>query len=371
MPLSSQILTEYNEQRLCGPRPLVCYAPFTALYLGMDGEVSPCCYNRYKKEYLLGKYPGNSLHDIWFGKQLQKIREHIQANDLNFGCDFCREDMESGNYRAVKSSLYDFTRLNEHKYPSRMDFELDNTCNLECIMCEPKYSSSIQKKQHKKNETAVPYGQDFLSQLAEFIPHLDYCCFLGGEPFLIDIYYDIWETLTARNPDCSIIVQTNGTVLNDRVRKLLDRGKFTLSVSLDALNKQTYEKIRTGARFETILKNLEYFKEYSKRKKTQLYITACLMQQNWQEFAGLVEYCNTGNILLSFHKVIALENCSLQDLDSATLKSISENYAKVELPELTKIQGLNKISGQNMINYVQEWHRQAQQISSDKTLKNI
>ena len=53
-----------------------------------------------------------------------------------------------------------------------------------------------------------PYDAAFVKQLEEFIPHLEEVKFYGGEPFLIEIYYEIWEKIMELNPKVRISVQT-------------------------------------------------------------------------------------------------------------------------------------------------------------------
>ena len=114
--------------------------------------------------------------------------------------------------------------------------------NLECIMCYGNFSSSIRKNREKLPSTPTVYDEKFLESLDPIIPDLKYVKFLGGEPFLINIYYEVWERIIECNPNCLIDVQTNGTILNDRVKDILERGNFRIGVSLDSLKKETYER---------------------------------------------------------------------------------------------------------------------------------
>jgi sulfatase maturation enzyme AslB (radical SAM superfamily) len=61
------------------------------------------------------------------------------------------------------------------------------------------------------------------------------------KPLPFDLYYDLWEMLIQENPRCKIVIQTNGTYLNERIRDVLSRGNFQIGVSLDSLEKQKFE----------------------------------------------------------------------------------------------------------------------------------
>jgi MoaA/NifB/PqqE/SkfB family radical SAM enzyme len=75
--------------------------------------------------------------------------------------------------------------------PKVMEFELSNECNLECVMCNGSFSSSIRKNREKLPPIISPYNDDFVNELDAFIPHLTDAKFLGGEPFMIEIYLKI------------------------------------------------------------------------------------------------------------------------------------------------------------------------------------
>src|SRR5205814_4784152 len=97
--------------------------------------------------------------------------------------------------------------------PRIMEFCLENTCNLACVMCNSLLSSSIRKNEHLP-PLKKQYDEHFADQLIPYIPYLKEAIFSGGEPFLIPLYYKIWEQMLDINPDITICVVTNGSTLN-------------------------------------------------------------------------------------------------------------------------------------------------------------
>jgi len=158
------------------------------------------------------------------------------------------------------SKLRAFFRKSEPEvYPIRLEFELSNKCNLECAMCSGVFSSSIRANREGKPPLPQMYDSNFVEQLKPFIPHLKQAKFLGGEPFLIDIYYDIWELFIKSNPSCEIIITTNGTVFTNKVQRVLENLNCQIIVSLDSVTKDTYEGIRVNAVMERTLDHLDKF----------------------------------------------------------------------------------------------------------------
>ena len=63
-------------------------------------------------------------------------------------------------------------------------------------MCGGKWSSAIRKNREGLPPLKNHYDKDFVKQIREFLPFLREARFIGGEPFLINLYYDIWEAIT-------------------------------------------------------------------------------------------------------------------------------------------------------------------------------
>lgn len=312
--LSTAQVNDFNKHRFVGPRKAVCYAPFNNIYFGSNGNAIACCYNR---DHLFGTYPKLNLTEIWGNDANLRLRKKMLENDLSSGCKLCYNQLVNGNYDALSPYYYDLIPV-QRNYPSSMEFELSNTCNLACIMCTDEFSSQHEESSSRR----MVYDIAFTEQLEEFIPHLKQTRFFGGEPFLIGLYYTIWEKIIALNPKCRITVQTNATVLNSKVKEILERGNFHIGISIDSLQKENYETIRRNAKFESVMDNIEYFVEYCKRKSSTLSISICPMTINWQEIPDIINFCNQRRAWIYFNTVIYPPELSIQQLGSSEIDNI-------------------------------------------------
>lgn len=317
--LTEKQVKAYNSQRYNKKvTKSICMAPFTNMYFSRHGEVFVCCHNR---NYSIGSYPIQSIQEIWNSEKAERIRTNLVNNNLSLGCQICQMDINKEFYSEVKANHFD--QLSFHsQYPSMMEFELDIICNLECTMCNGEFSSSIRKNREKIAPFVSKYDDQFLNQLEEFIPYLKEARFSGGEPFLIPIYLNIWERIVKLNPNCLISLQTNGTVFNTRIKSILEKGKFEIGISLDSLNEEVFESIRKNAKFETVKKNIEYFSDYCKRKKTPLRFSMCIMQNNWKEMPHYLKFCNQYGAFTSFHKVSQPIELAIRYMNSENLDQI-------------------------------------------------
>jgi len=320
-PLSRQVMINYNSIRYHGAKRQFCYNPFVNVFFDIEGKAVACCRSH---ENVLGRYPDQSIRDIWFGQQAENMREHMRNNDLHMGCSFCLHQVRSGRFQGLPSMHADrYAHSQSGEYPRIMELELSNVCNLECIMCSGRESSVIRKKREQKPPLKSPYDKEFVHQLDEFIPHLREMHFYGGEPFLIDLYYDIWEKIRVQNPRMRLFTVTNGTIFNQRIEKLLRDLKMTLTLSVDSLDKDRFEHIRRGSDFNRVMQNIEAFSALS---YDHLVISHTPMTLNWQDTPDILRFCNDHAYRLNLSFVERPVEYALWAQHPDELKAMLDNY---------------------------------------------
>lgn len=363
-PIDSSILHDYNAHRETAACDLICHAPFKSLRFSQSGNVLACCFNRGE---ILGSFPAANLHDIWFGSQLADLRQSLVHKDLSHGCSECARRIENRLFNLSGSLQYDYlSSYKTDEYPVMLDFELNNTCNLECVMCMGENSSSIRRNREKLPDYPMHYDQNFLIQLEEFLPHIREARFSGGEPFLIPFYYQIWEKIIESNPRAIISVLTNGTVLNSTIKDLLDRGNFRIAVSMDSLKKDTYELIRKNADFDTVMANLEFFRSYVTRSENIFCLNVCPMRHNWEEMPDIVRICNERSIRLILHSVVFPPSESLWAMGSSHLNRVLKHLQSQTIVTDNMSSSYNVATYNQFIAQVQKWIINAEKFESDE-----
>jgi MoaA/NifB/PqqE/SkfB family radical SAM enzyme len=329
-----------------------CNAPFGSLYFTQNGNVTACCQNRM---YLLGIYPENSVEEIWQGDRIKILRNCLLKKDISRGCFGCTP---SGivNY-SLKKNEYAFINK-KNKHPEYFVFQLSNQCNLNCIMCN--YENSVNhitvNPSHKiKNY----YDENFVDQIEKYLPYLKRTFFLGGEPFLIDVIYEIWERIIKINNKIIITVLSNGTIYNDRIEDLLKRGNFEISLSVDSFTKENYENIRRNADFNKMMENVSFYSDYMKAKGQKLIIDVCLMKENLEEIPTIFEYCSSRHFPVFINNVIWPKKCSLMFMDSAELKNACEHLTHYQNKVNWNNEPENKRLYDRIISQVDGWWRGA------------
>lgn len=379
--IDKKIIAEYNKTRNVLIDKTICHAPFTSINFEQSGSATACCYNR---SHILGTYPKDTIREMWFGEKADELRAYILNNDLGGGCQLCLKQLYSHNFSNCKAKGYDFYADSVVKsyfqkavygkkrvdYPRVMEFELSNTCNLECIMCSGHFSSSIRKNREHKSPLANSYNSEFVKQLEEFVPHLKEARFLGGEPFLIDIYYEIWVMILRVNPQLKISITTNGSVLNNRTKELLNKLNCGIIISVDSIVKETYEKIRINAKHENLMRNFEWLYNYSQTKKMGMSFAVCPMTENCLEMPELVEFCNEKGIEIYFNTVLQPQPYSIRSYDSKKLLSLYNQYSTYNFKTTDKISVENIKHFKDLTHQIKAWYDEKVTMESVQELYN-
>jgi len=351
--ISQKVFEEFNKSRPYGPLKKICYAPFSSMFFSRHGLVAPC-YATYNENS--SHISNNSIKDIWFSGSINEIRKQHSTCDLSISCGFCENLLNSASYKTALINKYEHYAFSKSKYPKIMEFELSNKCNLACIMCDANLSSSIEKKEKNEITENKFYKEKFFEELKEFIPHLQLAEFTGGDPFMIEEYYRIWDMIVELNPKCKILITTNANTMNPRIEELMNKHKnLNFNISIDSLEKENYEKIRVNGNFDYAIKNIQKFINYCKKNKTHLNILVCPLSKNAHELGDFVNFANKNKICVYYHTVIKPKELSLKYLAKDELIRIINNLNTYNFPKRNQKQIINKQNFENLIELLKTW----------------
>ena len=125
-----------------------------------------------------------------------------------------------------------------------------------------------------------------------------------------------------------INVQTNGSILNERVINLLNNRNFLITISLDSVNKTSFEKIRRNGNFNTVIKNFHIFNQNMNGKLKTMQVSVCPLTVNRYEITEIIDFANTNYCNVFFNYVDNPKHLSLKYLSSEKLNETINNYKK-------------------------------------------
>jgi MoaA/NifB/PqqE/SkfB family radical SAM enzyme len=169
--------------------------------------------------------------------------------------------------------------------------------------------------------------------LVKYIPTLKEAKFYGGEPFLIPIYYKIWEKVRELNPKLEMFVITNGTHWNAKIEKLVNELNFDMAISIDAFEKEKVERIRKNVVYEKLMDNIKRFSEILTRKGKYLSLSFTVQKDNWEQFPLIIDLCNEVNAFIYVSYLERPVRFALADLPQDELRKIREYMDKYTFPK--------------------------------------
>ena len=169
--------------------------------------------------------------------------------------------------------------------PRFVQIEPVGQCNLRCQMCAIQF-----------RKDGPPHGPlaflpfDDFTRLVEGFGDIDELQLQGlGEPTMHPRFFDMVAWASARG----IRVSTNSNLTlwsERRARQCVESGLATLHVSLDAATPELYERIRRGAHFPKVIRNLRRVMAARRAVDSPLHVrvVTVLMRQNLHELPAII-----------------------------------------------------------------------------------
>ncbi|MFI7599924.1 radical SAM protein [Actinoplanes sp. NPDC049681] len=141
------------------------------------------------------------------------------------------------------------TVLDDPPLPRHLQLEITSACNLRCLMCLVRYRPPV-------NKLAGAMRPELFHRVVAEVPELRRLTLQGlGEPLLSPYLPEMISTAVERG--ITVGFNTNATLLTARrAAELVESRVDWLHVSLDGAHASAYERIRDGADFETVVRNL-------------------------------------------------------------------------------------------------------------------
>ena len=236
-----------------------CILPFIHLHVNEDNDVKPCCLGgqtgltKYTKDFDFNTNP-----------QLEEIRQKMLAGERVTACTECYQLDDAGTYSSRTQETAEWIKkLGIETFEDvttnlvYYDIRNDNLCNLSCRMCNPQFSSQLEKEYKKLNWPVAVHPKSFSFTDTVDIDTVQKIYVAGGEPSLMPGFREFLQRAIACNrTDIEIRMNTNATNLNKEYRQLLSHfSNVHIVVSLDGYDKIN-KYIRWPADWNTIVENV-------------------------------------------------------------------------------------------------------------------
>lgn len=266
-----------------------CILPWLHLYKNMDDGVKLCCTDRGAN---IGSLKTDSIQDIRNSKEFNKLRESFLNGEKLSRCGECWQH-ENNGYRSYRQSMNfaykDIIEETDNFLPDKpldiryVDYRPSNICNLACKICSPRFSSKLidpwleagQISNEEASElTKLNNERVSIEVINSELKKVDNVYFAGGEPMIADDHWTLLEKLISKNSqEIALKYNTNLTHLSFKGKSVEEYWpkfkKVLVGASLDGIGTE-FNHVRTGGKWETIVKNLNRVKDLTEKVKADI-----------------------------------------------------------------------------------------------------
>jgi radical SAM protein with 4Fe4S-binding SPASM domain len=147
--------------------------------------------------------------------------------------------------------------------PPAIGIEVTNRCNLDCIMC------ARQEMDRRLGDMSLPVLKKIIDESKEYLEFVDLQSL--GEPLLHRDFIKMIKYCRANNVKCGF--STNASLLDEeKSNDILNSGVNHITIAFDGATKETYEKIRQGAKYDTVVSNIKHFLKLKNEKDSRCFV---------------------------------------------------------------------------------------------------
>lgn len=269
-----------------------CMAPFSHTYLSPQSERRLCCASREKATWATqyidseksntdSDYKPTTLDEHWNSPYMMDIRKRLMAGEEIPQCQVCNNKILNINtYRGYfNNRLFGhkideaFEKTDDEGYtsmkPISFDYRISNLCNFKCRMCGDQLSSQWEAENRMRGhydkghdawatKKYKPLIENFQKEVAEkelwnavYDKTIEEIYWVGGEPLMWDIHWNIMKYLVDTGQSKDVIVRYNTNLSRTSYKginlyDLLPHFKYVnVSASIDGVGKNV-EYVRHG-----------------------------------------------------------------------------------------------------------------------------
>jgi MoaA/NifB/PqqE/SkfB family radical SAM enzyme len=258
--------------------------------------------------YPIGNIQNKTIAEIWNNNTARHIRRKMYDGEWQDICNpicphiiaYRRENKfikysELENFDFLTPGLIEEIRAGKDCLDSPPTlFKLDNSrvCNISCIMCtgeEYKDKSGLLKKT--------------IDDITNYLPTSRRVILSGlGEPMARPDTRDLLINYKSENPSFKFDLITNALLIPKYWEQIKHQNFGTLLISIDAATKETYEEIRKGGSWETLLQSLSLIKE-NRNKFSSVTLNMTVMKLNYNEIPAFIDLAESYGFNVSFQKI--------------------------------------------------------------------
>ena len=255
----------------------------------------------YQKEKEIIKIIINSYKKIQVGEELNSKDMVLTKHELLEFKKLKEKDYARYLIYRYKYNMYPKLKIVD-QYPPCVQIEPTSICNFRCVMCYQADRTFSSKSQGFMGHMPIDLFKKCIDELEGNVEAITFAS--RGEPTLNQKIFEMIEYSNGKF--LGLKINTNASMLNEKlIHKLLSSSIQTIVFSIDAKDKESYEKIRINGDFDKTIRNLELFnnireKHYNRGDKIVRISGVKInkdqnisdMKKKWGDVADIIAFTN-------------------------------------------------------------------------------
>jgi sulfatase maturation enzyme AslB (radical SAM superfamily) len=213
--------------------------------------LSPCCVSQTRS---------TNVVDFVNNEYLVELRNEMNQGQLPLACSICKraEDAGLASRRQASNSWYTNRGLDNNTVELvRMDYWTGDTCNLACVICGPRNSSTWKQEVGWPTKLKKLVNNQYWKTLD--LSKIRFIHFNGGEPLLSKEHVKFLHAIENK-AQVHLNYNTNGTILpDDELLSLWEQFQLVqLDFSIDDIEER-FEYQRYPATWDQVTFNLRWY----------------------------------------------------------------------------------------------------------------
>ncbi len=268
----------------------ICTFPFNAAQISMQGDVYVCC-PPWCNNYSFGNIYEQTFDEIWNGDRAREFRRQFINNDYKY----CNLDL------CVKDCSQNIMPSEITPKPKTFIFCYDSTCNVKCIFCR-----NCNEKQD------LSYFDEHMDEIiSDMLENAENVVLSGvGEALFSPHSRKLIKRISEMFPNIKFSLISNGILCDEENLKqlgIIDK-LLSITISLHAVKKATYDKLVKNGDFDKVMKNLKFLSELKRLGKLDRFILNFVVTSyNYKEMADYLKMAEELGATVGFLELLKLE----------------------------------------------------------------
>ena len=205
---------------------------------------------------------------------MKDLRQQFRSGSKPVGCETCiKDETNKVHSKRMAYAHYNNNYDTEPELPVEYQMILSNACNLKCRSCTPSHSSSWQAE-HKvlfgNTGYKMPHSQPgqresmLWTSRHEWMKYVQRLEVVGGEPFYIQRWQELWDELIelGYSQNIDVDMSTNCTIDGtDVLKRIIPNFKRVgVGISIDGIG-AVYNYLRHPGNWDEVSQNILKYKE--------------------------------------------------------------------------------------------------------------